>query len=96
MGIELWTLFNGVLNAQVVAQARAFVVAGLQPLLSKNGGPVARFDVLASMDQIQGKLSIQIKGFSQDGLNVYNQKWGYVWDQTARGPFPASPSFVFN
>lgn len=96
MGIELWTLFNGILNAQVVAQARAFVLAGLRPLLTKEGGPVARFDVVASMDLIQGQLSIEIKGFSQDGLNVYSQRWQYAWDQTARGPFPASPTFVFN
>lgn len=96
MGIELWTLFNGVLNAQVAAQARAFVIAGLQPLLISKGGPVARFDVQAPFDQLQGKLYIQIKGYSQDGLLVYSQKWQYAWAQTQVGPFPASPSFVMN
>lgn len=96
MGIELWTLFNGKLDPQVAAQARAFVIAGLQPLLSTKGGPVARFEVTAPFDQVQGILYIQIKGYSEDGLNVYDMKWQYAWSQTQAGPFPSSPSFVMN
>lgn len=94
MGIELWTLFNGVLSPQVAQQAVAFVKAGLSPLLVVNGGPVASWDVQYQIDQVQGKLDIPIKGYSTSGTLTYDQKWSFSWAQISGGSQAGTPSFT--
>lgn len=94
LGSEIWIYFNGVLNDQVAQGARNATIVALQPLLVKNGGPVATFDVVAIADQLNQRLDIQIQGFSEDGSTIYKQKWSFAWAQTLNFNSPY-PSFTF-
>jgi phage gp46-like protein len=91
LGSELWTLFNGTLDATIAATARNMAIEALQPLLTKKGGPVAKFDVRAIPDQVAGRLDVEIQGFSEDGSTIYNQKWSFAWRQTLSfgAPYPS-------
>jgi phage gp46-like protein len=94
LGSTLWTYLNGTLDAQIAFSARNATIEALQPLLTKNQGPVASFNVVAIADQANSRLDIQISGYSEDGSTIYSQKWSFAWAQTLNWSQPY-PSFTF-
>ncbi len=79
IGSRLWLLYRSPLNEDNRRRAEQYALEALQPLVDQ--GAVARFDVVASMQQVKGWLVLDVKAYSQDGQLVYSQKFSDIWKQ---------------
>ena len=77
MGSRLWLLYRSVLNDTVAQQAIIYVREALQPIIDQ--GAVVRFDVQAVANKVAGRLDLTVQGYSQDGQNIYSQKFSRLW-----------------
>lgn len=79
LGSLLWTLMRGPLNPTVVGQAILYAKQSLQTLITQ--GAVARIDVTATSEQVNGILYLVVSLYSQDGTRAYDQKFSVYWNQ---------------
>jgi hypothetical protein len=44
-------------------------------------GAVAKFVCTATVEQVDGSLTLEVKGYSQNGQLIYSQKFERIWRQ---------------
>lgn len=79
LGSRLWLLQRAPLNAATEQLAESYCYEALQPLIDQ--GAVAKFAVVATADKVKGFLTIAVSGYSQNGQQIYNQKFERIWRQ---------------
>ncbi len=83
MGSLLWTLERSALNDGLARRAKDIVEEAMAVLAEQ--GAVARTEVTTSVDRSQGSLLIVVNHYSHAGERVYEQRFGVLWHQAARG-----------
>lgn len=79
IGSRLWLLLRSTLNNETARKAEDYAYEALQPLIDQ--GAVARFEVVATPDIVKGFLVLDVRGYSQDGQKIYEQKFERIWRQ---------------
>ena len=79
IGSRLWLLLRSTLDANTANLAQDYANEALQTLIDQ--GAVARFDVVATPDILNSYLVLDVKGYSQDGQLIYDQKFTRLWRQ---------------
>lgn len=79
LGSRLWLLIRAPLNANTANLAQDYAYEALQPLIDQ--GAVAKWVCTATVDQVQGFLTLAVDGYSQDGQLIYSQKFERIWRQ---------------
>lgn len=83
MGSLLWTLERSALTDRLALSARD-IVADAMAVLAQQGA-VARTDVETAIDRRTSALLITVRHYSHDGARTYEQRFGVLWAQAARG-----------
>lgn len=79
MGSRLWLLMRQRFFDGIEQVAVDYCYEALQPLLTQ--GAVARFDITAEADKPRSMLGLVVKGYSKDGVKVYDQRFQKLWAQ---------------
>lgn len=79
LGSRLWLLLRSILNNETARKAEDYAYEALQPLIDQ--GAVARFDVVATPNIVDGQLVLDVRAYSQDGQKIYEQKFERIWRQ---------------
>lgn len=79
LGSRLWLLIRSPLNADTARKAQDYAYEALQPLIDQ--GAVAKFVCTATIDQVQGYLTLAVDAYSQAGQLIYSQKFERIWRQ---------------
>jgi phage gp46-like protein len=82
MGSLLWAFERAVLNERLGSDAEDVAREALAVLVTQ--GAVARTDVAATVDRRQGALMLEVAHWSHAGTRVYEQRFGVLWQQSAR------------
>lgn len=80
IGSLLWTLERATLDNETAKLAVDYCYEALQVLIDQ--GAVARFEVEAAVNQLQGFLGLTVRAFSQAGQLVYDQQFETLWRET--------------
>jgi phage gp46-like protein len=83
LGSLLWTLERSAMTDRLARDAKD-IVADAMAVLERQGA-VARTDVETSIDRKTAALLIVIRHYSHDGARIYDQRFGVLWAQAARG-----------
>lgn len=79
LGSRLWLLTRATLNDATMKLAESYAYEALQPLVDQ--GAVARFVCTATVNKVQGFLTLAVDAYSQDGQLIYSQKFEQIWRQ---------------
>lgn len=79
LGSRLWLLIRAPLNANTITLAETYAYEALQPLIDQ--GAVATFVCTATIDKVQGFLTLAVNAYSQNGQLIYSQKFENLWRQ---------------
>lgn len=83
MGSLLWTLERAVLTDETARRARAYAEDALAVIALQ--GAVARTDVAVEIDRGRAMLAVLVTHWDQAGVKSYEQRFGVLWAQSARG-----------
>lgn len=83
LGSLLWTLERAVLTDETARRARAYAEDALAVIALQ--GAVARTDVAVELDRGRSMLAILVTHWDQAGTKAYEQRFGVLWTQSARG-----------
>jgi len=82
-GSLLWLLERAVLNDTTARRAETYAREALGTLIDQ--GAVAATDVTATADPRRGTLEILVVHYDRAGARTYEQRFGVLWEQSARG-----------
>lgn len=79
LGSWIWLYERSALTEDLPLRIRDAAIDGLEPIRLQ--GAVARFDVSVEMFRLEERIDLFIDAFSQDGTQVFNQRFALLWDQ---------------
>lgn len=79
LGSWIWLYERSALTDDLPQLIHDAAVDALEPIRLQ--GAVARFDVTVEMFREQDRVDVEVDAFSQDGTNIFSQRFALLWDQ---------------
>lgn len=79
LGSWIWLYERSALTDDLPQLIQDAAVEALEPIRLQ--GAVARFDIVVEMFRPEERIDLEVDAFSQDGTQVFSQRFALLWDQ---------------